>query len=141
MTKIKPSRPLLVWIISIIFSFMAISQIVTQSLLLFLSPSVQLPEVQATIESWSILDRIAPYILAIILLISMLQFFRLQRNSTNWLGAYIGLAFLLSVQQASTTKWLDSYGLKGLIGAFGGIVIFMIALGYILWLRKKEVLV
>ena len=120
---------------------MAISQIITQSFLLLLNPSVQPPKVRATIESWSILDRFSPFILAIILLVSMFQLFRLQGNSTNWLGVYIGLAFLLSVQQAITTKWFDNYGPKSLPSAFGGILIFIVALGYMLWLRKKEVLV
>ncbi len=140
MAKKTQSRPILVWVISIIFGLMALSQIISQSLLLFLSPSFQLPEVQSIIESWSVLDRVSPYIVAMILLVSMVQLFRLQRNSVNWLGVYIGLIFLLSIQQAVTTKWIDNFGLKGLISAFGGIVIFLIVLGYMLWLRKREVL-
>jgi len=140
MVKKTQSRPILVWVISIIFSLMALSQIISQSLLLFLSPSLQLPEVQSMVESWSVLDRVSPYVVAILLLVSMVQLFRLQRNSVNWLAIYIGLVFLLSIQQAITTKWIDNFGVKGLISAFGGIVLFLIALGYMLWLRKREVL-
>jgi len=140
MARKTQSRPILVWVISIIFSLMALSQIISQSLLLFLNPSLQLPEVQSTIESWSVLDRLSPYVVAILLLVSMVQLFRLQRNSINWLAIYIGLVFLLSIQQAITTKWLDNFGVTGLISAFGGIVIFLIVLGYMLWLRKREVL-
>ena len=140
MAKKTQSRPILVWVISIIFSLMALSQIISQSLLLFLSPTLQLPDVQSTIESWSVLDRVSPYVVAILLLVSTVQLFRLQRNSINWLAIYIGLVFLLSIQQALTTKWLDNFGLKGLISAFGGILLFLIVLGYMLWLRKREVL-
>ncbi len=140
MAKEKKSRPILVWVISIIFSLMAISQIITQSLLLFLSPALQSPEVQSILESWSLLDRISPYVLDLVLLVSMVQFFRLQKSSINWLGGYIGLAVLLSIQQALTTAWLDNYGLMGLLSALGGIVIFVIALGYMLWLKKRDVL-
>jgi hypothetical protein len=140
MAKQKQSRPILVWVIAILFSLMAISQIITHSLLLFLSPSLQAPQVQATIASWSFLDRISPYVLAIVLLVSMIQLFRLQKTSINWLGAYIGLIVLLSIQQAFTTTWLDNYGLTGVLSALGGIIIFVIALGYMLWLKRKAVL-
>ncbi len=140
MAKKMQSRPILVWVISIVFSLGALSQIISQSLLLFLSPTLQLPEVQSTIESWSILDRVSPYIVAILLLVSMVQLFRLQRNSVNWLGIYIGLVFLLSIQQAVTTEWIDNFGVKGLVSAFGGIVICLVVFGYMLWLRKREVL-
>ncbi len=119
---------------------MAVSQIFVQTLLLSLDPSTQLPEVRNTIESWSIVDRVLPYVMAALLLISTFLFFRLQKSSTNWFGIYTALQLVLLLRQAITTNWLVNYGLRGAILGFGGLAVFVIALGYMLWLRKEEVL-
>ena len=136
----KTLRPLLVWVISILFSLMAISQLFSHTLLLLLPPSIHLPEVQATIASWSILDRLSPYILDIILLISMILLFRLKKNSTTWFSIYLGLLFLATIQQALTTSWLENFGAIGIISSLGGLAFFSVALGYMFWLKKRNIL-
>jgi hypothetical protein len=120
--------------------FAAISQISSQLLMLRFGSSLPDSRVQTTLASWSLIDQYSPFLLAGLLMVSMILFFTLRTSALIWFSIYLGLVFLFSVQQALTTAWLEVYGLQGILSSLGGLVFLSIVLGYMIHLNKREVL-
>jgi hypothetical protein len=140
MEKANKKRPVPVTLLSILVSLMALSQICSQTVLLLYGTSAADPLVQSIYDSWSVLDYVSPFILAGILIISMALFFLMRKSAVTWFSIYLGLLLLTTIQQALTTAWLENYGMQGVLSSAGGFFLFLLLLGYMLWLRKREVL-
>ena len=137
----RTPRPLLVWIISILLVLMALSQVTSHTLVLLLDPSIQPPQVRAVAESWSAFDGMAPYLLAGLLILSMILFFLMRRRAIPWYSAYLVLALLSTLQQAATTSWLEVFSSRALLAALAELSLFALVLGYMIWLRRRGSLV
>jgi hypothetical protein len=135
MESVEVSRPKLVWVISVMVGLMAVSQLVILSSLLVLGPSS--PGLRNVAASVSAFDWLTLYVLAAILLTSMVLLFRLRRRAVSWFGAYIGLSSWVAWGYAlspETPPYFDELvSLAGLLVALG---IF----GYLWRLRKHRVL-
>jgi hypothetical protein len=133
MESVEIARPKLVWFISVIVGLMAASQLVILSFAL----SSSNPGVRDIIASVSALDWLTLYVLATILLTSMVFLFRLRSRAVSWFAVYIGLsswaAWGYAVASGNPPYFDELVSLGGLIVALG-------VFGYMLRLRKRKVL-
>jgi hypothetical protein len=135
MESVEVSRPKPVWVISIAVGWMAAAQLVILSSLLVLSPSS--PGLRNLVASVSAFDWLTLYVLAAMLLTSMVLLFRLRRRAVSWFGVYVGLgswaAWGYAVSPENPPYFDELVSLAGLLVALG---IF----GYMWRLRKRRVL-
>ena len=136
----QKKRPVPVTLLSILVSLMALSQICSQTVILIYGSSIAEPKLQSIVDSWSLIDYISPFVLAGLLISSMYLFFLLRKSAIIWYSIYLGLVLLATIQQALTTTWLENYGTLGVLSSAGGFLLFLLLLGYMLWLKKREVL-
>jgi len=129
----KIARPKLVWVISVIVGLMAASQLVILSLALSSSDA----GVRNMAASLGPFDWLMLYVLAAILLVSMVFLFRLRRRAVSWFAVYIGLAswaaWGLALAPVNPPYFDELVSLGGLLVALG-------VLAYMLRLRKREIL-
>ena len=127
------SRPKLVWVISVVLGLMAASQFVILSFAL----SSSSPELRNIIASVSAFDWMMLYVLATILLVSMVYLFRLRRRAVAWFAAYIGLSSWMAFGYAlapNNPPYFDE------LVSLCGLIVALAVLGYMLQLRKRKVL-
>ena len=133
MDRVETVRPKLVWVISAVVGAMAVSQLVILSVVLTSSNAGFRPITAAV----SALDWFTLYVLAAILLTSMVLFFRLRSRAVSWFAAYVGLsswaAWAYAIAPANPPYFDELVSLGGLIAALG-------VLAYMLHLRKRKVL-
>jgi hypothetical protein len=125
------ARPKLVWVISLIVGLMAASQLVILSFALASSTPGNIATSLGTFD-WLML-----YVLAAILLVSMVYLFRLRRHAILWFAVYVGLgswaAWGLALAPANPPYFDELVSLGGLLVALG-------VLAYMLRLRKRKIL-
>jgi len=135
MESVEISRPKLVWVISIAVGLLAASQIAILSSLFVLGPSN--PSLRNVIASVSAFDWLTLYVLAGILLTSMVSLFRLRSRAISWFAVYIGLGSWAALGYALSPEnppYFDE------LVSLGGLVVALGILGYMLRLRKRHVL-
>jgi len=133
----RKTRPLLVWIVSILLLLMALSQVTSHTLILLLDPSIQSPQVRAVAGSWSAFDRLAPYLLAGLLIVSTLLLFLMRRRAIAWYSAYLVFVLFTTLQQAATTSWLEVFNSRALLAGLVQLGLFALVLGYMIWLGRR----
>lgn len=128
------ARPKLVWVISGVVGLMAASQLVILSLVLTSSNTA----IRNSIASVSAFEWLTLYVLATILLVSMVFLFRLRRRAISWFAVYVGLSSWVvwgyAVAPGNPPFFDELVSLGGLIVALG-------VLGYMFQLRRREILV
>lgn len=134
MKSIKVSRPKLVWLISSVVGLMATSQLAILSFALSSSNTT----LRNTIAAVSAFEWVTLYVLAAILLVSMVFLFRLRRRAVSWFCVYIGLSSWVAWGYAAAPgkpPFFDE------LVSLGGLIVALGVLGYMLRLRKREILV
>ena len=133
MEPMRIARPKLVWVISVIVGLMAASQLTILSFALTSSN----PGVRNVATSLGTFDWLMLYVLAAILLASMVLLFRLRRRAVSWFAVYIGLAswaaWGLALAPVNPPYFDELVSLGGLLVALG-------VLAYMLRLRKRKIL-
>jgi hypothetical protein len=127
------ARPKLVWVISGIVGLMAASQLVILSLVLTSSNTA----IRNTIASVSAFEWLTLYVLATILLVSMVLLFRLRRRAISWFVVYVGLSSWVAWGYAiapGNPPFFDE------LVSLGGLVVALGVLGYMFQLRRREIL-
>lgn len=129
-------RPKLVWIISIFCILASLMQLLSHTL--FISGLAALDERgQAVIASWTLLEKITPYILITILLLASTALIAMKRIAFELYLAYLVLVTLATIQQAITTDWIEQFGMAAW-SAVAGIVIFSLIVWYVYRLRSLD---
>lgn len=133
MESVRIPRPKLVSVISIIVGSMAVSQLAILSFALRSSDA----GLRNSMASVSAFEWLTLYVLAAILLTSMVFLFRLRRRAVSWFAVYIGLS--------SWVVW--GYALAAVNPPFfdelvslAGMIVALSVLGYMFKLRKRNVL-
>jgi hypothetical protein len=93
--------------------------------------------VRNTIAAVSTFEWLTLYALATILLVSMVFLFRLKRRAISWFAVYIGLSTWVSWGYAIAPvnpPFFDE------LVSLGGLIVALVVLGYMLRLRKREIL-
>jgi hypothetical protein len=135
MEPVQVSRPKLVWVISLVVGVMAAAQLAILSSLFVLGSSSA--ATRNIIASASGFDWLMLYVLAGILLASMVLLFRLRRRAVSWFAVYIGLSSWVAWGYAlapTNPPYFDE--LVSLVGMFAALGV----LAYMLRLRKRKVL-
>ena len=133
MEPLTIARPKLVWVISVIVGLMAASQVVILSFALSSSHT----GVRNMIASVSPFDWLTLYVLAAVLLTSMVLLFRLRSRAVSWFAVYIGLSSWVAWGYAlspGNPPYFDE------LVSLGGLIVALGVLGYMLRLRKRKVL-
>lgn len=128
------ARPKLVWLISGIVGLMAASQLVILSLALTSSNAA----IRTPIATVSAFEWLTLYVLATILLVSMVFLFRLRRRAISWFAVYIGLSSWVAWGYAiapGNPPFFDE------LVSLGGLIVALGVLGYMFRLRRREILV
>ena len=134
MEPTEMARPKLVWVLSGIVGLMAASQLVILSLALTSSNTA----IRNTIASVSAFEWLTLYVLATILLVSMVFLFRLRRRAISWFVAYVGLSSWVTWGYAIAPRnppFFDE------LVSLGGLIVALGVLGYMFRLRRREILV
>ena len=133
MESLRIARPTLVWVISVILGLMAASQLVILSFVLSSSNTA----IKDTIAAVSFFDWLTLYVLATILLTSMVFLFRMRRRAVSWFAVYVGLSSWVAWGYALAPEnppFFDE------LVSLGGLVVALGVLGYMLRLRKRAIL-
>ena len=128
------ARPKLVWVISGVVGLMAASQLVILSLVLTSSNTA----IRNSIASVSAFEWLTLYVLATILLVSMVFLFRLRRRAISWFAVYVGLSSWVAWGYAvapGNPPFFDE------LVSLGGLIVALGVLGYMFQLRRREILV
>ena len=134
------TRPIWVWIISIFLGCAAISQFTMHTVLLTSPADMQDDRVQSIVNSWTFLDYMAPYILSSILLVAMIQLFRLKSIAYPLFSCYLGFVIFMTIYQAIMTSWLVEFQIQGALSALGGLALMIIVFFYIRNLKTTNIL-
>ena len=133
MKPVEAARPKLVWVISVVVGLVAASQIGILSLALTSSDA----GIRNIATSVSPFDWLMLYVLATILLTSMVLLFRLRRRAIVWFAVYIGVSSWMAwgyALAADNPPFFDE------IVSLGGLTVALALLAYMLRLRKRNVL-
>jgi hypothetical protein len=128
------ARPKLVWVIAGVVGLMAASQLVILSLVLTSSNTA----IRNSIASVSAFEWLTLYVLATILLVSMVFLFRLRRRAISWFAVYVGLSSWVAWGYAVAPEnppFFDE------LVSLGGLIVALGVLGYMFQLRRREILV
>jgi hypothetical protein len=133
MESVAIARPKLVWVISVIAGLMAASQLVILSLALT-SSNAEFRNVTASVSAF---DWLTLYVLATILLMSMVFLFRLRRRAVSWFAVYVGLSSWVAWAYAIAP---DNPAYFDELVSLGGVIVALGVLAYMRSLRKRKVL-
>lgn len=132
-TNMAVKRPIPVWIIAILCILAGLSQLLSHTAIIAgLVPLDQ--RTQAVVASWSLLDKLAPFLLSILLLSAAIALFRMKRIAFHLYVAYLALVTLATVQQAITTRWVEQFG-SAAWSAVAGVALFAAVVWYVHRLR------
>jgi hypothetical protein len=133
MEPVENARPKLVWVISVAVGLMTVAKLT----ILSLAVSSSNVGIRNTIASVSPFEWLTLYVLAAILLTSMVFLFRLRRRAISWFAAYVGLSSWVvwgyALAPVNPPYFDELVSLVGLMVALGILV-------YMLRLRKRKVL-
>jgi len=127
------SSPRLARVMSVIIGLIAASQIVILSSVLGSSS----PALRDMVASVSAFEWLMLYVLAAILLTSMVFLFRLRSRAVSWFAVYIGLSSWMVFGYALAPEnppYFDE------LVSLGGMLVALSVLAYMLQLRKRKVL-
>jgi hypothetical protein len=128
------ARPPLVWVISIVVGLAAATQIALLTSLFVADSSGA--TVRALRASLPTSDWLTLYVLAFVLLASMVWFFRMRKRAVSWFGAYIGFGSLAAFGWSGAPQpHFDE------LVALGGLLVALAIYVYMLRLRKRDKLV
>jgi hypothetical protein len=127
---------MLVWVISILCILGGLSQLLSHTLII--GGLVPLDErVQAVVASWTLLDKITPYVLSILLLLAAISLMTMRRIAFELYVAYLVLVTLATIQQAIATDWIEQFG-NAAWSSIAGIAVFSLVAWYVYRLRSAE---
>jgi hypothetical protein len=127
------STPKLVRVFAAIIALLAVSQMVILSSVL----SSSSPALRSMVESVPTFEWLTLYVLAAILLTSMVSLFRLRSRAVSWFAAYIGLGSWVVWGYATAPEnppYFDE------LVSLGGLIVALGVFAYMLRLRKRKVL-
>ncbi len=134
----RPTRPALVWLISIALGLMASAASLVLVWLLFAKPALLAPQARFARESLSAFDWASLFVMSVTLLTSMVMLFRLRKSSVHVFGLYVALG-LLGTAWYAMTPGQESYFDLG-VTLFVGMPVAIVVLLYMLRLKKRAVL-
>lgn len=128
-------RPILVWLIAIFCIVAGSSQLLSHTAII--AALVPLDErTQAVVASWSLWDKVTPYILSMLLLAAAIALIAMRAIAFHFYATYFAVVSLATIQQAITTKWLEHFG-RAAWSAVAGLAIFAFMVWYVYQLRKN----
>lgn len=133
-------RPLSVWVIAAVCIMSALSQLFSHTMLLAATGN-RPTELQAYLDSWSIVDVASPYFLNVLLLSAALALILLRRVAIPIFGVHLALVLLASIQHAANTIWFQMYGALGVVVVALAAAAFGFNLVYLLGLQSKGILI
>lgn len=98
------------------------------------------PELRVYLDSWTILDKVIPYVLDTLLILAAASLFALRARAVGLFAAYCAALGVGLVQHALTTRWLDVFGWAGIAAAGVGLTLSLLALWYVIRLRSRGLL-
>jgi hypothetical protein len=129
------SRPILVWVISIVLGAAAsLNIMILSASRLDLMGSAY----RSAVASLTSFDLVTLYVLFAVQLTSMVFFLRLRKRAVSWFGAYIGLASLAAF---GYTLGAETPAFFNELVSLAGLMLALGILGYMLRLRKRHVLI
>ena len=134
----RPTRPALVWLVSIALGLTASVTSLVLAWLLFAEPALLAPQVRFARESLSAFDWVSLFVMSVTLLTSMVMLFRLRKSSVHVFVLYVALGTLVTAWYAMTPEQ-ESHFDPG-ITLFVGMPVAVAVLLYMLRLKKRAVL-
>ena len=129
-------RPFMVWVICLVGWLGAVSQVLSQILLISVT-EIQADPVQEIIKSWNLFDKIIPLITASLLFISMIFLFRLKLAALKWYSIYMTIIIILTVPHLLSLDYTTKQGMFSLKMTLAGLFIMGMIWIYVFWLRSK----
>ena len=127
-------RPLLVWVICTLVGLSAVTQVALLTAL-FVSDDETARALRASLPTF---DWLTLYGLALVLLTSMIWFFRMRRRAVSWFGAYIGFGSLAAFGWSGASPRPPHFDE---LVALGGLLVALAIYAYMLRLSRREVLI
>jgi len=137
-THPKPTRPALVWVISVGLGLMASLTALVLLWILLADPAALAPRIRFARDSLSVFDWGSLLVMPTILLTSMILLFRLRKTSLHLFGAYLALGVLGSVWYVLTPERELYFDVR--VTSFGAMPVAIAVLLYMLPLKKRAVL-
>ncbi len=134
----RPTRPALVWLVSIALGLAASVTSLVLAWLLFAEPALLAPQVRFARESLSAFDWASLFVMSVTLLTSMVMLFRLRKSAVHLFVLYLALGMLVTAWYAMTPGQ-ESHFDSG-ITLFVGMPVAIAVLFYMLRLKKRAVL-
>ncbi len=136
----KREKPILLIIVSIFLILAALSGMGSRYTIIN-SDQVGSKTFQAYLNSWSLLDKIIPFVLNPLLILS--SFFMLKRKaiSIKLFLVYLILTLLGTTVHIISSKWYEYYGMKGIAATVGSLSVMIAVYLYLRSLKKKGILV
>ena len=133
--KQELSRPFPVWVISIGVGLLAATQITLLSSLFVVQTSSS--SARDLVERVPVFDWLTLYVLAFVLLTSMVWFFRLRKRAVTWFAAYVGLGSLAVFGWSGGPRqpFFDE------LVSLAGLLVALLIYAYMLHLRRNAKLV
>lgn len=134
----RPTRPVLVWLVSITFGLTASVTSLVLAWLLFAEPALLAPQVRFARESLSAFDWASLFVMSATLLTSMVMLFRLRKSSVRLFVLYLALGMLGTAWYAMTLEQEPHFDLR--VTLLLGMPVAIAVLLYMLRLKKRAVL-
>lgn len=134
----KPKRPALVSVISIALSLVAGLTALVLVWFLFADAALLAPGARFARDSLSALDWGSLFVMSGLLLTSMVMLFRLRKRSLYWFGSYLALGAFGSMWYVLTPERELFFDVR--VTSFSGLPVAIGVLFYMLWLKRRAVL-
>jgi hypothetical protein len=133
----RPTRPALVWLISIVLGLMAFVTSLVLAWFLFAEPLLA-PQAGFARESLSAFDWASLFVMSVTLLTSMVMLFRLRKSSVHLFALYVALGMLGAAWYALTPEQEPHFDVG--VTLFVGMPVALSVLFYMFRLKKRAVL-
>jgi len=133
----SPTRPALVWLISIALGLMGSVTSLALAWLLFAEPLLA-PQARFARESLSAFDWASLFVMSLTLLTSMVMLFRLRKSSVHLFALYVAFGMLGVAWYAMTPRQESYFDVR--VTLFVGVPVAIAVLLYMLRLKKRAVL-
>ena len=127
-------KPVLLKVISVVIIIAGISGIISNYMLQSGYQAVNV-RFQSYLDSWTLIDKIVPYVLNPLLILSAICMSKYKLISLKLYLAYLILVLLSTIIHFLSTSWYEYYGLKGIAAT---TVSMSISLGVYFYLLKLE---